>query len=85
LKDEDDSCFVMMQTFPDYETPAQYEKRTGKPYPDNGLVFYSLEQNHRGLWCSCFLGVMREPGSIKAAIVVVADPPVPPPDDWRPE
>ena len=31
---------------PDYETPEQYEKRTGKPYPDRGLVWCKSKVNN---------------------------------------
>jgi len=30
-----------MELIPQYETPQQYEKRIGKAYPDNGLVWWS--------------------------------------------
>jgi len=35
---------VYMEPIPDWETPAQYEKRTGKLYPDDGPVWYLYTQ-----------------------------------------
>ena len=60
----------------DYETPEQYEKRTGKSYPNDWLVF-NLQLGH---WYPCDYQRIKE-----GRLVVIADSPVPPPDDWRPE
>jgi len=76
-------CEFELETIPDYETPEQYEQRTGKAFPEKGAV-YDL---YNGFW------VLTEWSSPKKAeqrgedieAVVIADPPVPPPDDWRPE
>jgi hypothetical protein len=76
---------------PDYETPQQYEERTGKAYPYNGLVFLICHNDdcEHADYCE----VSSEWGASKADIengsctakAVIADPPVPPPDDWRPD
>jgi len=98
---------------PDYETPAQYEKRTGKAFPDNGAVFAQCAMRHKdknnsqcnlcwfsGTWELAHLRLAKD--HVKSAIaemseengiteancgltIVIADPPVPPPDNWRPE
>ena len=72
---------------PDYETPAQYEKRTGKAFPDNGAVFERLKPivnaGVSGGWNLIQLGLRH--GNDTNTDVVIADPPVPPPDDWKPE
>jgi hypothetical protein len=75
---------------PDYETPAQYEKRTGKPVADNTAVFYIKKiegETHSGWLITTtdtpyfkFLKDMN-----RLLFVVIADPPTPPADDWRPE
>ena len=84
---------------PDYETPEQYEKRTDKPYPDNGAVFYpngDIYAWNAGItsyknWKEIITNLSKEAGhgdflkSAKSYPVVIADPPVPPPDNWRPE
>jgi len=71
---------VFMEKIPDYETPERYEKRTGKAYPDKGLVFVSF----LGHWLVKD-DKPKEGYLHHYATVVIADPPVPPPDDWRPE
>jgi hypothetical protein len=80
-------------TIPDYETIAQYEKRTGEPYPDMGLVWYRVEIIGEPYFCEWHTGSYKdakeeckcadEDGRIYQ--MVIADPPVPPPDDWKPE
>ena len=70
----------------DYETPAQYEKRTRKPYPGDGPVWIR-DLMWKGEW---LLGRWktvnnREWLSKKENIAVIADPPLPPPLEWRPE
>jgi hypothetical protein len=76
---------VMMKPIPDYETPQQYGKRTGKAYPDDGAVYYRIPPaaQFRDEW------TLREWGYVRKKFigywVVIADPPVPPPDNWRPE
>jgi hypothetical protein len=76
-------CKEVMYTFCDYETPEQYEKRTGKQYPGNGLVFWDGENN----WFSSDYNWAKaiEKMTGKKHFIVIADPPVPPPNDWSPE
>jgi len=72
---------------PDYETPAQYEKRTRKPFPDNGLVWVKL--SYETEWVGNTLYGVQEtskknwPDPVEH--IVIADPPVPPPDGWKPD
>ena len=105
----DDNCPICGNTdpdyeligIPDYETPAQYEKRTGKPFDDDGAVWYKKPYSHidpktktetgeikysrwlvsdyERIKMQQFMGILRN------CIVVIASPPVPPPDDWEPE
>ena len=75
-----------MTRIPDYETPAQYKTRTGKPYADDGPVWIR-DLMWKGEWLLCRWKTVnnREWLSKKENIVVIADPPVPPPLEWRPE
>jgi hypothetical protein len=68
---------------PDYETPLQYEKRTGKAYPDMGVVFYKLGST--GSWLVGHFRGAKLMVAVEIKNIVIADPPVPPPDDWEPE
>ena len=69
----------------DYETPAQYKTRTGKPYPDDGPVWV-WDSKWKGEWVLCrWRAVNNEQWLAKTEnIVVIANPPVPPPLEWRP-
>jgi len=90
---DDDSCDGTLELIPDYETPEQYEKRTGKAFSNNGLVWVrfrdraedSFVKTHdkRFYWLEYRFAQTH---SFRANnLIVIADPPVPPPDDWRPE
>jgi hypothetical protein len=74
--------YKILQYFPipDYETPEQYEERTGKAYPDNGLVWVLFED---GKWEGRLYKTIRK--NSNNLFVVIADPPFPPPDGWKPE
>jgi len=79
-------CFIRNYTLlqiPDYETPEQYEKRTGEAYPDNGLV-WAFNLIHGDMWISSSYYMIKSL-SRRNLIIVVADPPVPPHKSWRPE
>jgi DNA-directed RNA polymerase subunit RPC12/RpoP len=77
-------CFSsLLVPIPDYETPQQYEKRTGKAYPDNGLLW--IKQNKDWLFCTYKAYKKAHEDSKKLSKIVIADPPVPPPDGWKPE
>ena len=70
-----------------YETPKQFEERTGKPCSDSILVFYRLKdfagKSATGPWCSAMLGSLRRPGSFRREMVqaVIAYPPTEPDRD----
>jgi len=69
-------------TLPDWETPEHYEARTGKPYPDNGLVWvYNLIRVNK--WFASEYHFVKNYEK-REVILVVANPPFPPPGDWRP-
>jgi len=71
-----------MVIIPDYETPEQYKERTGKQYPDDGAVWWFGRMN----WFLSEYGwVVGEAKLGRVYPVVIACPPVPPPDNWKPE
>jgi hypothetical protein len=82
-------CTHVMEEVPDYESPQAYEKRTGKAYSINGLVYCS-QVHPNGVWgiwhvMSYFMAVHLQEKDLKGIKIAIAIPPVPPPDDWRPE
>jgi RimJ/RimL family protein N-acetyltransferase len=67
---------------PRWETPEQWEKRTGEAWPDNGAVYFKM--SHLGddvEWGVCRLVSARRDHDICA----VATEAGPPPDGWKPE
>jgi len=100
-----DGLITQLCLIPDYETPAQYEKRTGKQFPDKGAVFvkcdgtqYQDNGDEYDQCVECPFSVLWEltdfntakfytsdSEDICSAIYVIADPPIPPPDGWKPE
>ena len=76
-----------MVEIPDYETPAQYKARTGKPYPDDGLVFFrQVFDGEVGKWnFGAYLNAVAFWATEGVDEIVIADPPVPPADDRRSE
>jgi hypothetical protein len=68
---------------PDYETPEQYEKRTGKPWPDEGAVWFRKSDYSDAdfVWGVCRYTTAKRCGDRD---VVCVQGPNPPPDDWRP-
>jgi hypothetical protein len=84
-------CSDKIVKIPDYETPARYEKRTGKKYPNNGLVWFRFHWEN-GRKISYRWSVTRYNNASQYSKspycdvqIVIADPPVQPPDDWEPE
>jgi len=70
-----------MQPVPGYETPDRFKERTGEVYPKNGAVYaFNSYINKWQLLIYDALEIFNP-----TAAVVIADPPVPPPDNWRPE
>jgi len=80
----DDSPVAWMNKIPDYETPEQFQERTGKAYPNDGLVWMQNFPNNGDIWrVYIFEEAIRTKSFFPDRIFVIADPPVPPPDDWR--
>jgi DNA-directed RNA polymerase subunit RPC12/RpoP len=69
---------AIMSIIPDYETHIQYKKRTGKLPPDDTAVWVLFTD---GKWKLHYYKQFK----IIGGAIVIADPPVPPPDNWRPE
>ena len=66
---------------PDYETPQQYQKRTGRHFPKNGVVFLKEKGNPQWEYREWESTDISDP---RIAFVVIADPPILPPDNWEP-
>ena len=74
-----------MIRIPDYETPAQYQKRTRQPYPDDGPVWV-WDSKWKGEWVLCRWRAVNSEEWLrkKENIVVIAYPLVPSPLGWSP-
>jgi hypothetical protein len=78
--------FCYIQKLPDYETPAQYEKRTGKKWNGDGAVWCRVSS--KGAW---FIESYNDAVENMFAHdfpekqIVCAQSSEPPPDDWKPE
>jgi hypothetical protein len=79
------ACDTDLTKIPNYETPMQYEKRTRKSFPDNGLVW--VKCTSLPFWACGTLGGVEEISNKFSPVqyIVIANPPVPPPDGWRPQ
>ena len=76
---------VTVEKIPSYETPEQYQKRTGKEW--QGAVWFRYKMKHG--WCAWYAETSKDPEyasllQIKVQILCASGP-NPPPDDWRPE
>ncbi|MDR2020491.1 MAG: hypothetical protein LBQ14_06980 [Treponema sp.] len=75
---------------PRWETPEQYEKRTGEPWPDDWAVYWRNRDNGKAEWLPWFpvplemmkLAVVKNVGENQAVIATEAGPP---PNEWVPE
>jgi hypothetical protein len=72
------------ETEPRRETPEQYEKRAGKPWPENAAVYTICVKNHREFWYPKSLELVKKAG-VPLKNVIIATEAGPPPDGWRPE
>lgn len=73
---------------PDYETPEQYEKRTGEKLSIHAAVWYRISLKDIPVWNITAYGRMKQrkgtPG-FDIVTFVVASGPNPPPDDFKPK
>jgi len=74
----------IMSIIPDYETPAQYEKRTGKAYPHNAPVWWKYAGGNKK-WRTQSYSYAKRQSTVNNILIVIADSPVPPPVGWKPE
>ncbi|MDR2942471.1 MAG: hypothetical protein LBV17_07775 [Treponema sp.] len=82
-------CENNIAKIPDYETPQAYEKRTGKAYPDNGAVWIRYKGDKDWALFTCKYALKKWAHKViipeDDPMIVIADPPVPPPNDWEPK
>jgi len=81
-------CYTYpFRRIPDYETPEQYEKRTGKKW--NGAVYSVIDANYETYVWEGFGNVELAKAAklfeLGSPIIVCAQSPEPPPDNWRPK
>jgi len=76
-------CKMGMNKRPIYETPENYKRRNAREYPDNGLVWIIFESKQG--WISMSYAGAKNCSSLYKPIIVIADPPYPPPIDYKPE
>jgi len=82
----DDPSYELIP-IPDYETPEQYEKRTGKKWPENALVWYRYKDQQdfeEWIWVLSRKLVADARNSREKLYILCAQSPEPPPNDWRP-
>jgi hypothetical protein len=70
---------------PRWETPVQYEKRTGKPYPNEGPVWELFVYLPYLPVCEWMLKEYRYANIGRRPVVCAYGSPEKPPDDWEPE
>ena len=70
-------CKGLMLPIPDFETPEQYEARTGKKISWHWSVW--CKYPHFG-WVAMHYNLTKD-----SDIIVCSNGPEPPPDDWLPE
>ena len=67
-----------------WETPEQYLKRTGKPWPDNWPVFFEYGENTHE-WYVDLLKRVKHERVLKIGRIYIFTEAGPPPADWKPE
>jgi hypothetical protein len=82
---------------PCWETPEQYEKRTGEMWPDNRAVYVGIDNDEvvdiaimsyreaKEVKKTGWRYIYGDGGVHKIVYIVCATEAGPPPDDWRPE
>jgi hypothetical protein len=75
---------TILQTQPRFETPEQYNKRTGKPWPDTWPVFFEYRENTNQYYVDKLEKIKNE-RVLKIGRVCVFTEAGPPPDDWKPK
>jgi hypothetical protein len=76
---------------PEYETPEQYEKRMGEPYPDSGPVWIidKITGESTITTLEIYKETLNELASnrniVNEHFIVCANYAFPPPNNWKPE
>jgi hypothetical protein len=74
---------------PRWYTPEQWERRTGKPWPDNGAVYCKCRYDFAETWSDWRIkslgDAIWESSGFNKYQIVCATESGPPPDSWRPE
>jgi uncharacterized Zn finger protein (UPF0148 family) len=91
--EDEDYKAVRMEPIPDYETPERYEKSTGKAIDPMTAVWFRIPDDESfNNWVLLHYAdalqyerYSEEADFAPTVYIVIADPPVPPPDDWKPE
>jgi hypothetical protein len=84
-----EAILELQSPHPRWETPEQWEKRTGERWPNNGAVYVLYENNTNGnkwVFCESYYYAASEPceGNRLVAIICATEA-GPPPDAWEPE
>jgi len=82
VEDGGEECGEILVKLPDFETPEQYEKRTGAEYGDDWLVWVNDMPNDPQGWRVDYYKNALDDQRYQ---IVCVQSPEPPPDDWRPE
>jgi hypothetical protein len=76
-----DKAIAELKT-PCWETPEQWEKRTGKKWPDNWPVFFEYGENTHE-WYVDLLKRVKHERVIKIGRIYIFTEAGPPPADWK--
>jgi hypothetical protein len=82
-----DNVIAALQAPPRWETPEQWEKRTGEQWPDDWAV-YALQEDLTWAAMPYFVAKVRmnhESDYLFVIAIICATEAGPPPDGWRPE
>jgi hypothetical protein len=85
------SVLEELRSRPRWETPEQFEKLTGKPWPDNVPVWTRHQSPITGVWYPWNLNALKNiqdyyrSTNCESFQIVTCNGPYPPPDDWKPE
>jgi hypothetical protein len=75
---------------PRWETPEQWEKRTGEKWKDDGAVYWRMRDGEKEKWPFWFpmpleMAELALAKTIGEHQIVIATEAGPPPDNWSPE
>jgi len=83
-ENDGEECGEILIKLPNFETPSQYEKRTGKKW--NGAVWYKFKHEDTGVYSIWYANTLSSVSRrYKYVIILCANSPESPPDDYMPE